>query len=77
MRSLTWSQERAEKKQAELIGLTAYTEIDHKSLFSKFEEKFDPSEFEPETMVDANTSNGDRKASFDMPLASGTGDTSS
>jgi type II secretory pathway pseudopilin PulG len=35
-RTLVWSQERAQAKQAELIGMTAVNEIDH-SLFSRVE----------------------------------------
>ena len=35
-RTLVWSRERAEAKQAELIGMTAVNDIDH-SLFSRLE----------------------------------------
>eukprot|EP01052_Picozoa_sp_SAG31_P032749 SAG31_NODE_3623_length_4058_cov_5.815863_3_plen_270_part_00 len=37
VRTLTWSQERAETKQAELIGMTAVAELDHTHVFSRFE----------------------------------------
>jgi hypothetical protein len=37
VRTVAWSQERAEAKQAELIGMTAVNEIDH-SLFSRVDE---------------------------------------
>ena len=35
-RTLVWSQERAEAKQAELIGMTAVNDVDH-ILFSRLE----------------------------------------
>ena len=37
VRTVVWSQERAEAKQAELIGMTTVNEIDH-SVFSRVDE---------------------------------------
>ena len=73
MRTLTWSQEQAEKKQAELIGMSTVVETDQ-MLFSRPELKLAPSEeralsYEVEAQGGAKGASVEGEASFAMPLA--------
>ena len=74
-RMLTWSQEQAEKKQAELIGMSTVVETDQ-SLFSNYPKlktsassKEQGSAYEVETQGSEKGADAVGEASFAMPLA--------
>ena len=71
---LTWSQEQAEKKQAELIGMSTVVEMDQR-VFSYAEltpsasSKERASAYEVETQGSGKGADAVGEASFAMPLA--------
>ena len=72
-RTLTWSQEQAEKKQAKLIGMSTVVET-NQIMFSRPELKLAssekrPSAYEVETQGSGKGSDVVGEASFAMPLA--------